>query len=950
MKKYTFLMLMLVVGFAYGQRTINMTYVEPYEYKEISGNLLVKASLDIDDVNLYKRIDFISGRTVDVKPKDGKAWVWLPVFGTPESVTFVGKSSKNTFKQLFTPLVTSDWGYFSEGTLHVISSSHQDIAWVDTPDKCREERIHHIVAPALDIMKTDKNFHFGMEQTLDLMEFLEEFPERKEEIILRSQEGRFKWGGTYNQPYEGMQTDEQLIRELYFGRRWIIKNLEGADAVTVYNTDVPGRTLQSAQVLAKSGIENLFVSRMKEGFYNWYSPDGSKIPTYSPGNYGWAVMFYKLFEQDAIEAMHKLQSRVKMWSDYYKEHNLPPHFAIVISNDASGPNNYGNIVSEWNEILKKTGVKMPNLRHSTVTALMNEVKTPEANFEIVDGERPNIWSYIHGPGHAKAITASRKAGRLLPSAEIFASIDATLKGSFKDYPSEALSEAFEASIYPDHGWGGKNGHITDSIFRAKLEFSASEADRLIEKSIHSISSNVKTKRNNAMVVYNDLSWERTATAKVALNDNSSYYVVDQNGSMVPSQTSTHKGTRTLEFLASNLPSLGYATFYLKKGRKTFKVNKTVKPNALWNQFYEMRLGKGGMTYLFDKELNKEVVKTTRFAGGDILSMKYDGNGAGEFTQMTAPKMDGFDKTSLHTGNWKIVNDGAVFTLYENRVKFKHANIVQHIKVHHHIKKIDFSIDILDWDGTHNREFRFALPLDMEDTTIKYEVPLAIAEVGKSEMKQAPRGWSWGGTYDQKPVEIHPREVMNFISSEKDGFQVTLASGVAVADWIDPTRESVEYTVLQGILMASHKSCHGEGNWYHQTGDHHFEFSLSSHQASDATAYQFSNGAHHPLQVSQQKSKNSKGNLPESKSFFDVSNPMVRVTTIKKAEDEEALVLRLVELDGKDGQPTISLPKEASKVIKTNLIEEDAETLNLSGKDIKIDIGHNAIETYKIILK
>ena len=30
-----------------------------------------------------------------------------------------------------------------------------------------------------------------------------------------------------------------------------------------------------------------------------------------------------------------IQNRVKMWSDYYRERNLPPHFAIVISNDAS---------------------------------------------------------------------------------------------------------------------------------------------------------------------------------------------------------------------------------------------------------------------------------------------------------------------------------------------------------------------------------------------------------------------------------------------------------------------------------------------------------------------------------------------------------------------------------------------------------------------------------------
>ena len=46
---------------------------------------------------------------------------------------------------------------------------------------------------------------------------------------------------------------------------------------------------------------------------------------------------------------------------------------------------------------------------------------------------------------------------------------------------------------------------------------------------------------------------------------------------------------------------------------------------------------------------------------------------------------------------------------------------------------------------------------MDNAKIKYEVPLAIAEVGKTEMKEAPKGWSWGGTYDSKPEEtIHPR--------------------------------------------------------------------------------------------------------------------------------------------------------------------------------------------------
>ena len=94
-------------------------------------------------------------------------------------------------------------------------------------------------------------------------------------------------------------------RQSYLGRKWIKDNLPGMDALAAYNVDVPGRSLQTPQIFAKSGIKYLFVSRMKEGFYNWYSPDGTRILTYSPGNYGWALLVYRYFEDDAITALAK---------------------------------------------------------------------------------------------------------------------------------------------------------------------------------------------------------------------------------------------------------------------------------------------------------------------------------------------------------------------------------------------------------------------------------------------------------------------------------------------------------------------------------------------------------------------------------------------------------------------------------------------------------------------
>ncbi|SMG41193.1 glycoside hydrolase family 38 N-terminal domain-containing protein [Arenibacter troitsensis] len=933
---------------AQGQRTLAIQYVKPYEYVDSDNNLMAKAYLTGENSNSYKTIVFESGRTLKVEQKDGKAWVWLPVIGEPEMIEITARNSKLNQEQLFTPLVTSDWGYFKEGTFHIISSSHQDIAWMDTPEYCMHERVNEIIAPALDIMKSDKDYYFGMEQALNLKEFVEAHPERKNEVIERYKEGRFTWGATYNQPYEGMQMGEQLIREMYFGKLWIKENFDGVEEETAFNTDVPGRTLQFPQILAKSGVDNLFVSRMREGFYDWHSPDGSSVLTYTPGNYGWAAMFYKLFEEDAIEALHKIQNRVKMWSDYYKKHNLPPHFAIVLSNDASGPVDYGHVVKEWNEIVAKTGTNIPTLRHSTVTSFLSEIKQPGAKFENLEGDRPNIWAYIHGPGHHKAITASRKAGRILPSAEIFGTVDALLNKSFDQYPTQRLSKAFEESIYPDHGWGGKNGHITDSIFKAKLEFAADEADVLLQASLNSIAEKIKTKKSNGIVVYNDLSWKRSGLASAKINNATSYYLVDDKGNVVPSQTSTGNKDE-IQFYAAEIPSLGYKTFYLRKGKKNPKVNKSVAPNSLTNDYYTMHLGKGGISYLFDHKLGSEILNTTRFSGGDILAMGYNGNGAGEFTQMTEPNMEDYDKMSNHSGNWEIVADGAVYTEYENKAKFKHVSTVaQRIRVFHQEKKIDFFIDFLNWDGTHNREFRFAVPLNMEDSKIKYEVPLAIAEVGKTEMKNAPGGWAWGGTYDQKPVTIHPREVMNFIAAENEDFTVTMATDVALADWIDPTREAVDYTVLQGILMASHKSCHGEGNWYHQTGDHHFKFSLASHKKDESTSFQFGTASNHPLRTVLKPKSNTNGDLAQEMSFFTVSDPMVRISTIKKSEKNNDVILRLVEMEGKDKEPTIELAVPFKQLVKTNLIEEEESKLPSTGKEFKVNIGHNAIDTYKLI--
>ena len=220
-------------------------------------------------------------------------------------------------------------------------------------------------------------------------------------------------------------------------------------------------------------------------------------------------------------------------------------------------------------------------------------------------------------------------------------------------------------------------------------------------------------------------------------------------------------------------------------------------------------------------------------------------------------------------------------------------------------------------------------------------------MGKDELDKQPGGWAWGGTYVHHPKDSHPREIQNFISASGNGFGFTMSSCVAVADWLDPSREVAVYPVLQGILLSSYKSCHGEGNWYHQKGTHSYKFSITSHPEGWKNGYPFGIASNHPFYV--QKKVNKGGSLAAIHSFLQISDPFTALSLIKKADQDGNLIIRLTEMEGKDKEITVTLPFEVKQVIRTNLIEEEQEALNVSGKQLRLKLGHHAIETYKLVL-
>jgi len=844
--------------------------------------------------------------------------------------------------------------------IHIISSSHQDIAWMNSPEACIEYRDTHCITPALEMMRKSPDYCFVMENMLNLVEYLERHPESRDEIFRFTREGRLEWGATFNQPYESLLSGEQLIRQTYFGRKWLRKNFPGCDARVYFNPDVPGRALQMQQILSKAGIPYMVISRFHEGFYRWSSPDGSSVIAYSPGHYTNASAILGAPPPEGAKA---LEEKFAKWKATQAERRIPLDFPLLYSVDFSQPTDFGPLIELWNSGQRaRRGPAASTMQYSSAGRFFEALTAPNPDFAAISGERPNLWLYIHGPTHHWAVAAQREAAVLLPAAEIFSAIASLLTGNFKNYPAAALSDAWQAAIYPDHGWGGKEGQITDRLFRKKYESARDQGKQLLAGAVQAIASNVKRESREGIpvVVFNSLSWERSAPVEVVVDSAPAQWrVLDSGRQVMPSQVLLPQpgqklGTTRIEFIAKNVPPLGYKIFSIVEDRDAppFPIRTILPAGHYENSYYRVELAPGGIQRIYDKELGCDLLMTDKFLGFEVFTMRSVGNGAGEFGQVQQPTMEGFDKLSLHGTPWEFdpLESGPLRAVFRLKQKLESCVIEEQIIIYNHIKRIACQVAILNWDGEPYREYRLALPVGTAGGEVAYEVPMGIVEVGRSEIP-GTGGHAYGNlNYDETCARIRPREVQNFLSAGGPHFGVTLSTSVAVNDYQDPTPDPAAYPVLQPVLLASRRSCHSEGNWYLQEGDHRYRFSLYSHPAGWRNGYHAGIEANCPLFPVVAPRAQDDARLPEEMSFFSLSAPNVLVSTVKKCEDDDSVIIRLVEIEGKDSECGLSVSFPLAAAESVNIIEEEGKPVASEPRSLKLTIGHQAIETLKLRLK
>ena len=131
------------------------------------------------------------------------------------------------------------------------------------------------------------------------------------------------------------------------------------------------------------------------------------------------------------------------------------------------------------------------------------------------------------------------------------------------------------------------------------------------------------------------------------------------------------------------------------------------------------------------------------------------------------------------------------------------------------------------------------------------------------------------------------------------------------------------------------------------GKHEFTYSLYPHDGDWRVGGSVQNAAelNHPLTAV--NAGKTRGDLPSKYSWIQIAKPNVLLDTVKKAEDNNDIVLRLYEAYGCRGPVDIAFTEKPKMISECNLMERENKPLRLSGNKLKLSFTPFEIKTLRV---
>jgi alpha-mannosidase len=833
--------------------------------------------------------------------------------------------------------------WLQQFTVRIVGNSHIDMAWL-WPWTETVEVVRNTFQSVLDLMREYPDFKFTMSSARTYEWMQEKYPDLYHQIEQRVKEGRWEIiGGMWVEPDLNMPDGESLVRQILVGKRYFQKNF-GVDVKIGWNPDSFGYNWQLPQIYKKSGMDYFVTQKLMWAhefttfpykFFWWQSPDGSKLLTYFPHDYA-----------DPIDAV-PLGQQISVWMPSIYGPKITDHQEMMhlygVGDHGGGPT---RIMLDHGEQLRAPDAVFPKLEFSFARDFFADMEKKLPSMQVPTWNGELYFQYHRGVFTTQSETKRRirRSEENVLNAEKFASL-ALLYG--KAYPQDGMEYTWKNLLF-DHFHDIMPGSgIAVNYLDAKrnLEDVDREANDFTKASLREISAHVNTRGEGVPVmIFNSQSWPRTTVTEIEAQlpaPTGAVEVFDSSGKRVLVQRITWDAAthRTKLLVLAKTPSLGYATYFvwglsaaagLQSISSTLKASASPNEDVLENEFIRVKVDPqtGCMTSLFDKRNGTESLAPAETdTGGPKNAI------CGNLLQTFVDKPQRWDAWNIDADfekqHWdldkadevKLVENGPLRAVIEVKNHFQNSTFVRDITLYAGIPRVDVKMQA-EWHEKHIL-LKVAFPVSAHSDHATYEIPFGSVE--RPTTRNTPA--------EQAQFEV-PAQRWADISDATHGFSLLNDSKYGY---------DAKGNVLRLSLLRSPE-------WpdpHADEGHHEFTYSLYPHAGGWRDALTIRQGYELNYKLLSMAVEKHEGALAPEHSFLETQNENIIVTSLKKAEDDDSLVLRFYEWAGKDGDVQLQLPPGAQSAAETDLMERPIGDAGLKNNMLTVHAKPYSIETVKV---
>jgi alpha-mannosidase len=831
--------------------------------------------------------------------------------------------------------------WMQQFTIRIVGNSHIDMAWL-WPWTETVEVVRNTFQSVLDLMREYPDFKFTMSSARTYEWMQEKYPELFEQIQQRVREGRWEViGGMWVEPDLNMPDGESLARQILVGKRYFEKNF-GVDVRIGWNPDSFGYNYQLPQIYKKSGMDYFVTQKLLWAhefttfpykLFWWQAPDGSRLLTYFPHDYAGGI--------DA----EPLAKDLSIW--------IPSIYGPKLSDDPVMMHLYGvgdhgggptRAMLDHADQLRAPDAVFPKLQFSFARDFFSDLehKLPTMQVPTWDGEL--YFQYHRGVFTTQSETKRRirRSEENVLNAEKFASL-ASLYG--RSYPQEGMQQMWKNLLF-DHFHDIMPGSgIAVNYLDAKrnLEDVDRAANDVTFGSLRELAAHIDTQSVEGVpvILFNSLSWSRTDVTEVEAQlpaRAQQIEVVDANGKVAEAQLlSLDAETHRAKFLLlANTPSLGYQTYFVRGAGSPPPVHSLLKAAAseaedvLENEFLRVKVDPktGCMTSLYDKRSGTEALAPAETDTGGPRNAT-----CGNLLQTFVDKPKQWDAWNIDADfedkYWNLdkadavslTEAGPLRAVIEVKNHFQHSTFVRDIILYAGVPRVDVKMTT-EWHEKHIL-LKVAFPVSAHSDHATYEIPFGSVE--RPTTRNTPAEKAQFEVPAQRWADISDAtHGFSLLNDCKYGYDakgnVLRLSLLRSPEWPDPHADE---------------------------GHHEFTYALYPHGGGWKDALTIRRGYELNYKLIPLAFEKHAGSLPAEHSFLQVQPDNVIVSALKKAEDDNALVLHFYEWAGKQGDVSLHLPPGAVSASETNLIEKPIGDVNLHDGVVSVPTKPYEIKSVKI---